>query len=229
MKLPALGQAKWTVGKRERDVNLQQAGKRPIGSSKKLGKSIRPGMDPNPAGPASGRLLERTTPLNGKTIARSSGKNGSDMAVTSIFAYGIEQTIPGCRQPQGWQQRTEHDSDPTHHPFDARKCKVFNVEPRKLESELLSALGLTEAFSGQRRICRSRQVGRTRNSITLEANAQHPRTDNRQAMRPPFNKPVTFGPYLGSPTAVQACQAAPQRRPDGAAALITWCCYRIKR
>jgi hypothetical protein len=90
-------------------------------------------MDPNPAAPASGRLLDRTIALDGKTIALSRGKDGSDMAVTRIFAYGIERTIPGCRQPQGWQQRTEHDSDPIHHPFDASESKVFNVFARKQE------------------------------------------------------------------------------------------------
>ena len=90
-------------------------------------------MDPNPAAPASGRLLDRTIALNGKTIAGSSGKDGSEMAVTHIITYRSERTIPGCRQPQGWQQRTEHDSDPIHHPFDASESKVFNVFARKQE------------------------------------------------------------------------------------------------
>jgi hypothetical protein len=49
------------------------------------------------------------------------------MAVISKIAYEIQETIPGYRQPQGWQERTEHDSDPTHHPFDASPAKVFNV------------------------------------------------------------------------------------------------------
>ncbi len=127
MKLPALGQAKRPVGKRERSLSLRQTRKRTIGSSKKQGESIRPGMNPKPTAPAAGRWFERTIPLHGKAGAGSSGNNGSGMAVIRIIAYGIEQAIPGCRQPQGWQQRTEHDSNPFHPPFDADKCKAFNV------------------------------------------------------------------------------------------------------
>jgi hypothetical protein len=60
-------------------------------------------------------------------MARSRGKDGRDIAVTSEIADGVEQTKPGCRKPKGWQQRTEHYPNPIHHPFDASPSKVFNV------------------------------------------------------------------------------------------------------
>jgi cation diffusion facilitator family transporter len=56
------------------------------------------------------------------------------MVVTLIIADRIEQAIPAGRQPQGWQQRTKHDSNPIHHPFDASECKMFNVRSRKLDA-----------------------------------------------------------------------------------------------
>jgi hypothetical protein len=69
--------------------------------------------------------------LNGDAIALPSGEDGIDTAVTDTIAWGIGKTIPICQQPQGWQQRTHHESEPIHQCFDAGKSKMFNVPARK--------------------------------------------------------------------------------------------------